>query len=215
MNKLLIFGAGSHGRELAWVARRCLGKDLLIEFVVDDIKYWSKEVDGLAVNVFDDLDEDDKSSFVVGVGDPQLKKQFAEKMAGKSNPLALADESIIRSERVFLSEGSVVMPGCVVTTNVSIGRHAHLNIGCRVSHDVTIGAYSTLCPNVSIAGNVQVEDEVFVGISATIINGSVGSPLTIGEGAVIAAGACVTSNVPPNTMVAGVPATEKKTSTNI
>lgn len=162
------------------------------------------------MNVFDDLDADDKTSFVVGVGDPQLKKKFAEKMAGKFSPLAFTDESIIRSERVFLSEGSVVMPGCVVTTNVSIGRHAHLNIGCRVSHDVTIGAYSTLCPNVSIASNVQVKDEVFVGISATIINGSTESPLIIGEGAIIAAGACVTNDVPPHAMVAGVPAVVKR-----
>jgi acetyltransferase-like isoleucine patch superfamily enzyme len=44
-------------------------------------------------------------------------------------------------------------------------------------------------------------DGVFIGSSATILPG-----LTIGSGSVIAAGAVVTENVPPNTLVGGIPA---------
>jgi acetyltransferase-like isoleucine patch superfamily enzyme len=42
---------------------------------------------------------------------------------------------------------------------------------------------------------------VWVGVNATILPG-----ISIGEGAIVAAGAVVTQNVPPRTLVAGVPA---------
>ena len=50
---------------------------------------------------------------------------------------------------------------------------------------------------------VVIEDYVFIGPRAIILPG-----VTIGRGAVIAAGAVVTEDVPPMTVVGGVPATE-------
>ena len=50
-------------------------------------------------------------------------------------------------------------------------------------------------------GNIVVEDDVWIGYRATIISG-----VHIGKGAVIAAGAIVTKDVPPYAIVAGVPA---------
>ena len=48
---------------------------------------------------------------------------------------------------------------------------------------------------------VVIEDEVLVGANAVILEG-----VTVGKGAVVAAGAVVTKDVPPYTVVAGVPA---------
>ena len=48
---------------------------------------------------------------------------------------------------------------------------------------------------------VTISDKVWIGFGASILKG-----ITIGEGAVIAAGAMVTKNVPPFTVVAGNPA---------
>lgn len=50
-------------------------------------------------------------------------------------------------------------------------------------------------------GNIVLEDDVWIGEHATILSG-----VTIGQGAVIAAGAVVTKNVPPYAIVGGVPA---------
>jgi acetyltransferase-like isoleucine patch superfamily enzyme len=50
-------------------------------------------------------------------------------------------------------------------------------------------------------GRIIIEDNVWIGIRATILSG-----VTIGEGAVVAAGAVVTRNIPPRTFCAGVPA---------
>lgn len=51
------------------------------------------------------------------------------------------------------------------------------------------------------AAGIVIEDDVWIGASAVITDG-----VRIGRGAVVAAGAVVTADVPPHTVVAGVPA---------
>ena len=48
---------------------------------------------------------------------------------------------------------------------------------------------------------VVIEDSVWIGIGARVLKG-----VTVGEGAIVAAGATVTRDVPPHTLVAGTPA---------
>ena len=50
-------------------------------------------------------------------------------------------------------------------------------------------------------GDICVEDDVWIGYGATILSG-----VRIGQGAIVAAGAVVTKDVPPYAVVAGVPA---------
>lgn len=50
-------------------------------------------------------------------------------------------------------------------------------------------------------GNIEVDDDVWIGYGATIMSG-----IHIGQGAVVAAGAVVTKDVPPYAIVGGVPA---------
>ena len=50
-------------------------------------------------------------------------------------------------------------------------------------------------------GNIVVDDDVWIGYGSTIMSG-----VHVGQGAVVAAGAVVTKNVPPYAIVGGVPA---------
>jgi galactoside O-acetyltransferase len=52
------------------------------------------------------------------------------------------------------------------------------------------------------AGPITIDANVWIGVGATVLPG-----VHIGEGAVVAAGAVVTRDVPPATLVAGMPAT--------
>ena len=77
---------------------------------------------------------------------------------------------------------------------------ANVNLGGEVAiftlqHDVRSESFA------AIGGPVTVGDRAWISFRATILPG-----ITIGEGAVVAAGAVVTKDVPPYTMVAGVPA---------
>lgn len=50
-------------------------------------------------------------------------------------------------------------------------------------------------------GSITIEDDVWIGYRVTILSG-----VHVGQGAVIAAGAVVTTNIPPYAIVGGVPA---------
>ena len=110
------------------------------------------------------------------------------------------------SKRVEIGEGSIVCSGNILTTNIRLGKHVHLNLGCTVGHDAVLGNFATLAPGVHISGWVTLEPSVYIGTGASVINGVEGEPLIIGRNAVVGAGACVIRNVPPNTTVVGIPA---------
>lgn len=206
---LHIFGAGGSGREVAWLAEECGIARERLTFVVDSPRYLREPVNDIPVRLLSDLDG--TASYVAAVGDPPGREHCvaAATNAGWS-PATLVHPRSERSPLVRIGAGSIVCAGSVLTTNVILGEHVHVNIGCTVSHDVVLDDFVTLSPGVHIAGYVHVGRGAFLGIGAVIINGDPRNPLLIGERAVIAAGACVTKTVEPHSMVAGVPAVRKK-----
>lgn len=97
--------------------------------------------------------------------------------------------------------------------SLTIGNHTYLNganIDC--SYDMHVGNYCAIADGVRILdnsfhglcsqrGGVRIGDKVWIATNAMILPG-----VTIGDGAIVAAGAVVTKDVPPRCMVAGVPA---------
>ncbi len=85
---------------------------------------------------------------------------------------------------------------------VRIGSNVRMS-GCTVfGHDGSVNmlnrAYGVQLDHV---GKVDIRDNVFVGHAAIVLPG-----VTIGPNAIVAAGAVVTKDVPPNSIAAGVPA---------
>jgi sugar O-acyltransferase (sialic acid O-acetyltransferase NeuD family) len=109
--------------------------------------------------------------------------------------------SAVISESCQLEEGLLICQSVVVASNTVVGRHVRLNRGVLVGHDTHIGDYCTIQPAANIAGFSRLGEKVYVGMGATILE-----HIEIGAGSVIAAGAVVTRDVPPKTLVMGVPA---------
>lgn len=81
---------------------------------------------------------------------------------------------------------------------------------CAISPDVALIASehpekSNLNESYGKVGKITVGEDCWVGARATILSGT-----TIGRGSIVGAGAVVREDVPPNSVVAGVPAVVKK-----
>jgi acetyltransferase-like isoleucine patch superfamily enzyme len=103
--------------------------------------------------------------------------------------------------------------------NLTIGKRVFINSGCKFQDQggITIGDDVLIGHNVVIAtlnhsfdpehrGDleplpVKIGNKVWIGANATILPG-----IKIGDGAIIAAGAVVTKDIAPLTVVGGVPA---------
>ena len=210
-HRLYIFGAGGHGREVAWLAKEIWSRDLEMTFLVDDEKCLSPPVNGISVKLLEDEILEQDSKYVVAIGDPISRRRIAGKLDARDIKAAtLVHPRVEMSRLAVVDNGAVICAGNVITTNIRIGRHAHVNVSCTVSHDVMIEQFVTLSPGVHIAGHVHVGRNVFVGMGANIIDGTEDAPLIIGDGAIIAAGACVIRSVEPGALMAGVPAVRKR-----
>ena len=103
--------------------------------------------------------------------------------------------------------------------NITLGNRVFINAGCKfqdqggihIGCDCLIGHNATLC-TINHAQDpdrrgdmefrpIRIEDKVWLGANVTVLPG-----VTIGEGAIVAAGAVVTKDVAPRTIVGGVPA---------
>jgi sugar O-acyltransferase (sialic acid O-acetyltransferase NeuD family) len=211
LDRLYVFGAGGSGREIAWLAQQVWGEALDIVFVVDRPEFLHERVNGHPVVLVADVRLAPRTHYVAAVGDISLRRRAVLEFEKRGLPPGTVIHPRTEISRwVEIGPGSVVCSGAVLTTNVRLARHVHVNVGCTVSHDADIGDFATLSPGVHISGHVQVGADVFIGTGANVINGSPQRPLRIGDGAIIAAGACVTGDVEAKALVAGVPAQRKR-----
>lgn len=117
-----------------------------------------------------------------------------------------AHTSVHRHCRMYQPQGICIGEHTVVNRNVLLDGRMGLVIGNNVSISEGVAIFSLEhdpnSPTFAIRGGcVSIADRVFVGSRAIILPG-----VQVGEGAVVAAGAVVTHNVPPYTIVGGVPA---------
>ena len=208
---ILIYGASGFGREVAWLLEDCkeAGKAYkLAGFIDDDPVKWGKTRNDIPVMGIAEAEQLYPGDWVVsGVGNPFLR----ERMIIKASQAGFRFITIIHprvelSRWVSVGEGSIICAGNILTTNVQIGKHVQINIDCTIGHDVVLDDYTTLAPGVHVSGWVHFGRSVYVGTGAVIINGTEGKPITIGDDAVIGAGACVTKSIPTKETWVGVPA---------
>lgn len=116
--------------------------------------------------------------------------------------------AIIRSP-AKIGTNAVIMMGAIINVGAQIGAETMIDMGAVIGGRAIVGKRCHIGAGAVLAGVIEppsaqpviVEDEVLIGANAVVIEG-----IRIGQGAVIAAGAIVIDDVPPNAVVAGMPA---------
>lgn len=148
------------------------------------------------------LDGGVRADYLIGIGNPAARKvvDAAFTSAGFSAATAVHPAATIGSA-VTIGEGSIVCGGVQVSTNVSLGRHVHLNPNSTIGHDSDLRDFVSINPAATISGEVTLGPCTLIGAGAVVMQG-----IAIGAGALVGASACVVRDVPHAKTVKGVPA---------
>ncbi len=112
---------------------------------------------------------------------------------------------------VEIQKNSFIGKNCKISSHTFICEGVHIEDNVFIGHNVTF--INDLYPRAT-ANDGQLQNEKDWAVIETFVNkgASIGSSatilcgVTIGENAIVGAGAVVTKDVPPNSVVAGVPA---------
>ena len=141
VSDLVVVGAGGHGRELfaTLTALNAVRPTWNVLGFVDDGPVRSDRIERLGSRLLGDLTwlESNPLPYALGVGDPARCAHASSSGSTHRAPVRRPwCTRVRRSDRMFdLGDGVVVYDRCTLTTNVSIGPHTHLNVGCAVQHD--------------------------------------------------------------------------------
>lgn len=191
----VIIGAGGFAREVR--DEIALQTKLVAKLFVDD-EFW---VEGLhRISEFDP----EKQSALIAVGSPSDKKKLLAKLPEDTKFWNyISPRAYVNNLR--MGRGNFICAGTIITTNVVLGNHVHLNLNTTVGHDVIIGDFVTTAPNVNISGNVNIGKGVYLGTASCVKE-----KLIICEDAIIGMNASIVKDITEAGTYVGTPAKKIK-----
>lgn len=134
-----------------------------------------------------------------------VKKKILKPLA-RIMPLSKLRIALFRMCGYSIGKDVFIGEDLIISDNI---HDKNVIIGDRVSIAPRVTLVTFSAPNLSkirpfvkvVNGKIKIENDAWIGAGAIIL-----PDITIGEGAVVGAGAVVKKNVPPYTVVGGVPA---------
>lgn len=208
MKSVVIVGAGGFAREVVEIFKEQnkISTTWNILGFIDE----NEELHGRIINnypVLGGLDwikkhKPNNLGCVVAIGTCETRKQVVERLQEIGvNFYNAIHPSVIMSDFVELGQGVIICAGSILTVNIKIGDHVHINLNSTIGHDAVIGRYCTVNPIVAINGNNHLGEGVYVGTGATFIQ-----EISVGNWSTIGAGAAVIEDIPEKAIAVGVPA---------
>jgi len=199
-NKLLIVGAGGHGRVVFDIAIK-MNKWQNIAFLDDDnnIKSSMKiDVIGKSSDIFPYIRDWD---LFVAIGNNKIREEIQSQIetSGANIPILIHPSATI-GELVEIGVGTVVMAGAVINCCSKIGKGCIVNTGATIDHDNIIEEYVHISPGVNLGGTVRVAKSSWIGIGATVSNN-----VNIISGCIVGAGAVVVRDIEETGTYVGAP----------
>lgn len=154
MKRLLIVGAGGHGRSIAEAALAS-GKFDSIGFVDDAanqlLQVWGYPVWGTTTDLTQYRINADVA--IVGIGNNLLREKLCEKLLALEIKLAtIIHPYAMVSQRAAIGPGTAIMAGAIIGTEAQLGTGVIVNSGAVVDHHAKVYDYGHLGVNACMAG---------------------------------------------------------------
>jgi acetyltransferase EpsM len=199
MRELLILGTNRHALEIADIVERINRVDAtwnLLGFVTQaDAKVGGTQ-HGLPVFGFSRVLEEFPAALVIPEPEWPHKSQIP-----RHRLATLIDPSTFVATSASIGLGCIIYPHCFVGSDVRIGDFLFCLAGSVINHEDVIEDGVTITASVTVAGNVHIEADCYLGQSS-----SIREMLRIGRGSLIGMGSVVLGHVAPNSVMVGNPA---------
>lgn len=185
MNRLIIVGAGGHGRSVA-EAVLLAGSHELVGFLDDaapaPAMVWDVPVLGSTVDL--DAYRLQAGLAIVAVGNNAAREALDKRLSAAGFELATVIHPRANvSPRAVIGPGSALMAGAIVGTEARLGRGVIVNSGAVVDHHAQVHDYGHLGVNACMAGGTVLGRGAWMQAGCAL-----GYGVTVADGAVLPPG---------------------------
>ena len=204
-DKLLIIGAGGHGKVIADIALK-MNKWKSIAFLDDNQNIKSSMGIDIIGRISDAYSFIKDCDIFVAIGNNETREKIQNKLEleGAIIPVLIHPDAVI-GEQVKLGNGTAVMAGAVINCCTMIGKGCIINTGATIDHDNAIEDFVHISPGAHTAGAVRIGNRTWLGMGCLVINN-----IDITSSCIVGAGSVIINNITEAGTYVGVPARKIK-----
>jgi hypothetical protein len=105
------------------------------------------------------------ASVALCIGNPEIRKKILLQLSDYALnwPNIIHPGAILYdAQRIQLGKGIFIGQGSILTTDIQIGDHSFIHLGCSLHHDTRIGQNCVLMPGVRITGGAKLTNHTFL-----------------------------------------------------
>jgi len=204
VRRILIVGAGGFGREVLQWARDAWPSacDRIAGFLSADAHLLDGCDCGIRI-----VGSPDSHRPAVGdvhllaIGVPYARRRVAESLLARGAKfLTLVHPTATVAPSAHIGEGSIICPYSIVSDSARLGRFVAMNYHTSLGHDAAAEDFSVMSPYATLGGGARIGADVFLGLHASVAPGK-----SVGASTKVSANSACLSDVPPDSIVFGVP----------
>lgn len=187
MDKLIIIGAGGHGRVAADCARSMKAFSS-IQFLDESFPDRTANLDWPIMGKSAEWSKySEEAVFFVAIGDNETRMKLIAMLKANNVKIAnLVHPTATLSETIEMGAGNCVFAHAVINAAAKIADGCIINTSATIDHDCKLNDGVHISPGANLAGQVEIEKLTWIGIGANVIQGvSITHEVFIGAGTTV------------------------------